>query len=133
MARDPEHARQHRARYPKNWPLISKRIRFGRAKGRCEWLGCQAQHGELHPVTGKQVILSVAHLDHQPENCADDNLLALCQRCHNRYDAPARIKGMLARRYARERAGQPTLFPLDGLTPQPSGLLKAPSLFPLDN
>jgi hypothetical protein len=33
-----------------------------------------------------RVILTVAHLDHQPENCADANLLAMCQYCHLRYD-----------------------------------------------
>ena len=29
-----------------------------------------------------RVVLTVAHLDHTPENCADENLLAMCQRCH---------------------------------------------------
>ena len=38
-------------------------------------------------VTLSHVVLTAAHLDHQPENCADENLLAGCQRCHNRYDA----------------------------------------------
>jgi len=28
--------------------------------------------------------------DHAPENCADDNLAHLCQRCHNKHDAPMR-------------------------------------------
>lgn len=32
------------------------------------------------------VVLTIAHLDHVPENCADDNLRAWCQRCHLRYD-----------------------------------------------
>jgi len=47
-----------------------------------------------------KVILTVAHLDHQPENCARENLRALCQRCHNRYDAPARRRGREKRRFA---------------------------------
>jgi 5-methylcytosine-specific restriction endonuclease McrA len=38
-----------------------------------------------------RIVLTVAHLDHQPENNADENLAALCQRCHNRYDMPHRI------------------------------------------
>ena len=29
----------------------------------------------------------MAHLDHDAQNCADDNLRALCQRCHLTYDA----------------------------------------------
>jgi len=32
------------------------------------------------------IVLTIAHLDHDPRNCADENLAALCQRCHNRYD-----------------------------------------------
>ena len=41
-----------------------------------------------------KVILTVAHLDHQPENCDLANLKCLCQRCHNAYDAPMRAKGI---------------------------------------
>jgi hypothetical protein len=33
-----------------------------------------------------RVVLTVAHLDHNPENCERSNLRALCQRCHLRYD-----------------------------------------------
>ena len=29
----------------------------------------------------------MAHLDHQPENSADKNLRAMCQKCHLNYDA----------------------------------------------
>ena len=32
------------------------------------------------------IVLTVAHLDHQPENCAPENLAALCQRHHLAYD-----------------------------------------------
>jgi hypothetical protein len=49
---------------------------------------------QIGPV---KVVLTVAHLDHTPENCADDNLAALCQRCHNRYDLPMRREGRKAR------------------------------------
>ena len=83
-----------KARYPKDWPAISKRIRE-RENQRCKW--CEAQNGEPHPITGSKVVLTVAHLDHTPENCADDNLAALCQRCHNRYDLPMRREGRKAR------------------------------------
>ena len=81
---------ENRHRYPPDWPQISARIRFERAGNRCEWPGCEAVNGEPHPITGSKVVLTVAHLDHQPENCADDNLMALCQRCHNAYDADHR-------------------------------------------
>lgn len=39
-----------------------------------------------------RIVLTVAHLDHTPENCADDNLKALCQRCHLVYDAKHHAK-----------------------------------------
>jgi hypothetical protein len=32
-------------------------------------------------------VLTIAHLDHTPENCADDNLRAWRQRHHLAYDA----------------------------------------------
>lgn len=47
-----------------------------------------------------RVVLTVAHLDHQPENCDPSNLRAWCQRCHNRYDAKMRRAGILERRRA---------------------------------
>ena len=31
-------------------------------------------------------MLTIAHLDHTPENCDPDNLKAWCQRCHLNYD-----------------------------------------------
>jgi hypothetical protein len=45
------------------------------------WCGDPPQ--ELRIV---RVVLTVAHLDHQPENCDDANLRAWCQRCHLHYD-----------------------------------------------
>jgi len=86
---------ENRARYPKDWKEISERVRFDRAGGLCECLGecgrhkglCAAVHGEPHHDTGSKVVLTVAHLDHQPENCDEDNLKAMCQRCHLAYDA----------------------------------------------
>lgn len=42
-----------------------------------------------------RIVLTVAHLDHTPENCADENLLHMCQGCHNRYDAPTRFRVQL--------------------------------------
>jgi 5-methylcytosine-specific restriction endonuclease McrA len=61
----------------------------------------------IHPVTGALVVLTIAHLDHNPENCDRDNLRALCQLCHNRYDAPVRALGIKQRRREAIRdAGQ---------------------------
>jgi len=108
---------ENRARYPANWKAISNRIRFDRAEGRCECTGhcgqdhagrCAAVHGEPHPETGSTVILTVMHLDHQPEHNDDTNLLAGCQRCHNRYDAPMRRAGIAHR--ARQQMAVADLF-----------------------
>ena len=53
------------------------------------------------------IVLTIAHLDHVPENCADENLAALCQRCHNWHDAKTRAIGIRAR--AHEKRGQAAL------------------------
>jgi len=70
--------------YPKNWKEISKNI-IAKAGNKCEF--CGAENHKPHPITKSKVILTVAHLDHNPANCDDNNLKALCQRCHLRYDA----------------------------------------------
>ena len=88
---------ENKSRYPKDWKAISQRIRE-RAGDKCEW--CGAKNDEPHPVTNSRVLLTVAHLDHTPENCQDDNLKALCQRCHNAYDAKERARGIRLRRKA---------------------------------
>lgn len=110
---------ENRGRYPADWREISRRIRFERAKGRCECEGecdtvhggrCTARNGQAHPVTRSRVVLTVAHLDHTPENCDDTNLRAMCQRCHLRYD---RHHHAATARVTREaRLG---LVPLSGL------------------
>lgn len=33
-----------------------------------------------------KIVLTIAHLDHTPENCAEENLRAWCQRHHLAYD-----------------------------------------------
>jgi hypothetical protein len=121
---------EEKARYPADWPEISRRIRE-REGQKCKW--CGAPNGatilrdkkdprkfKVHPVGScclggdpdckgaVKVVLTVAHLDHTPENCADDNLVALCQRCHLTYDAKHHAS---TARETRERAsGQRRLF-----------------------
>ena len=86
---------ENKSRYPKNWPEISRAIRDA-AGNKCQQ--CGAANGQPHPITGSLVVLTVAHLDHTPENCEPANLRAWCQKCHNAYDAPMRRAGI------RERA-----------------------------
>ena len=85
---------ENRHRYPKDWKQIRERI-LKRAGNRCEgspaYPVCRAINGaELRQLTRATVVLTIAHLDHTPENCAAENLRAWCQRCHNTYDAPHR-------------------------------------------
>ena len=49
-----------------------------------------------------RVVLTVAHLDHNPENCERDNLRALCQRCHLRYDKSHHAANAAATRHSRK-------------------------------
>lgn len=103
---------ENRALYPANWKRISLEIRRDRAKWRCEMIEggarCEATQGEPHPITRSTVVLTVMHLDHDPTHNADGNLLAACQRCHNRYDAPMRRRGIQER--AREALNTPDLL-----------------------
>ena len=99
------------SRYPDDWHEISKRIRFERAQNKCEW--CGAENYQPHPATGSKVILTVAHLgtDHQDGRKGDkhdkhdvreENLAALCQRCHLGYD----LKDHMRHRYENQREGK---------------------------
>ena len=49
-----------------------------------------------------KIVLTVAHLDHDPTNNADENLQALCQRCHLRHDHAHHQANAAATRRARK-------------------------------
>ncbi|MBN3815864.1 hypothetical protein G3N57_04245 [Paraburkholderia sp. Se-20369] len=51
------------------------------------------------------VVLTIAHLDHVPEHCEDNNLKALCQRCHLAYDAEHHAATARETRRARKAIG----------------------------
>lgn len=100
-------SKENKSKYPKDWPAISDRIRFGRAKYRCEMTTldgkrCTARHGHRHPYTGVIVVLTTAHLNHKEEDCSDENLKAACQLCHNRWDLAHRLRSR-QRRLRSER------------------------------
>jgi 5-methylcytosine-specific restriction endonuclease McrA len=78
---------ENKGRYPADWKAIRARI-LEDCQNKCEFCGV-----ENHSVRGgKKIVLTIAHLDHVPEHCARDNLRALCQRCHNTYDAKHRVQ-----------------------------------------
>jgi len=66
--------------YPPNWKFIAWKVK-DRGGWKCE--GCGRIHG---PCPG---ILTVHHIDFNPQNIEDDNLIALCQRCH------LKVQGMM--------------------------------------
>lgn len=112
-----------RSRYPDDWEAISRRIR-ARAGGRCECEGecglhrthpgprrCIERDGEQAVWAKGRVVLTVAHLNHDPMDCRDENLKAMCQRCHLRYDAPLhRRHAALTRRRHKIESGQRELL-----------------------
>ena len=122
---------ENRGLYPADWPEIRERIRK-RAGNQCERCGVPNHafgwrdgEGYFHILARNaswseidrerfrrgrcfKIVCTVAHLYHDPRDCRDDVLAFLCQRCHNRHDAPVRA----ARRREKllDRAGQQRLF-----------------------
>ncbi len=66
----------------------------------------RAKRKRIRADASCMVILTVAHLDQEPENMSDENLLALCQQCHNRLDAPYRPGHSRTTKYRRLVAGR---------------------------
>lgn len=125
-----------RSRYPADWEAISLRVRE-RAGNRCEWcglvngaIGFRDGRGEFWAVPVEQmaryrtlrIVLTVAHLGvpypegrpgdvHDKMDCRDENLAALCQRCHLNYDRDEHtFNAAWTRRRRRIAAGQMELL-----------------------
>lgn len=119
---------ENRHRYPADWAEIRERMlhratRWVEGVGmvpRCECRGecgrgthegqCPNFNGGEAYGTGSRVVLTIAHLDHTPENNHGSNLRAMCQGCHLHYDlehhAETRARTL---REAREASGQTQL------------------------
>jgi len=108
---------ENKARYPKDWKRIADAIRERagqRCEGSPAYPDCRVPNGAVgYREAGRwvqlgesidaaglaidtavddgfkvtRIVLTVAHLDHTPENCEPQNLKAMCQRCHLTYDA----------------------------------------------
>lgn len=80
-----------KGRYPADWKQIALEVKEA-AGWRCQRCGKQCRRpGEGLDTPGRaghQYTLTVHHIDHQPENCARENLVALCAPCHLRADYP---------------------------------------------
>jgi len=70
----------------------------GRLLGRCK-------ASEYCGSRWTRIVLTIAHLDHVPEHCDDENLRALCQRCHLAYDAQHHAETARLTRRARLAIG----------------------------
>jgi 5-methylcytosine-specific restriction endonuclease McrA len=121
-----------RHRYPKDWKSIRKHI-LERAGNRCEFCGIEngvigrrrsngsferfegmeAEVASLEGFRLTRIVLTVAHLDHTPENNADDNLRALCQRCHLAHDATEHRRNASDTRRRKRDASRPLLAGLE--------------------
>ena len=73
--------------YPENWDRISELVRK-RAGNKCEL--CWAKNHDKHWLTLARVVLTVHHINNDVTDNRRFNLLALCQRCHNKLDQPFR-------------------------------------------
>ena len=92
------------SKYPANWKVKSRFVRFVRAKNRCEW--CGAKNYQPHPLTGSIVVLTVAHIWQDLKYSSLLDLAALCQRCHLNHDRPHHIR----KRKQNKLKGQLKLF-----------------------
>jgi hypothetical protein len=92
------------SKYPDNWKEISSRIRFERAGNKCE--NCGVENYTINPQTGKKVILTVAHINHDTTDNREENLKALCQYCHLNLDRRDNNK---RRKYGKDFTGQQTI------------------------
>lgn len=123
-----------KSRYPDDWEAISRRIRFERAGGKCEWCGApDGQHirrykanlgmWELSSADASEdqewlkpvkVILTVHHAGvpkpdgspgdpHDKMDVREENLAALCQRCHLRADIRIHVSNARETRARKKR------------------------------
>lgn len=106
-----------RSKYPDDWEAVSRAIR-DRSGGRCECVGecglhadrrCEERHGDHAKWAKGKIVLTVAHMDHDPGHGDPARLKAMCQRCHLRYDLEHH-KASAARTRDRKR-GQQRLIP----------------------
>jgi hypothetical protein len=111
---------KNRGRYPGNWKDIVAEIRV-RAGNRCECMGecglhrtnpgprrcVEMNHAPARWAQGT-VVMTVAHLCHNPKCARRSHLRLMCNRCHLRYDLP--LHKANAARTRDGRRGQARLF-----------------------
>lgn len=75
--------------HSKEWQAFRGEL-LARAGNRCEgtpqFPACRAANRQPHPETGSQVVLTIAHMDHDESHADPQRCRALCQRCHLNWD-----------------------------------------------
>jgi len=65
----------------------NKRLIVRTEKGFLYWPdGMENEAWSLDGLKSVMIVLTIAHLDHDTTNNSDENLAALCQKCHLNYD-----------------------------------------------
>ena len=105
-------------KYGPEWPAFSRHIRFVRAEGQCECQGlcglhrgrrCTERHHTRAMFAKGTVRLTTAHVCACAPPCQNPNhVIAACQRCHLRIDAPRKAR---KRQEARQAKVRPLPYP----------------------
>lgn len=83
-----------KTKYPDDWDAIAARIK-DEAGWRCEKCGRQCRFpGEAFDTHRRT--LTVAHINHVEMDVRDENLVALCPKCHLAYDEVRKAMQRLA-------------------------------------
>ena len=99
-----------RDKYPDDWDDIAMRVKHA-ADWICQRCGMQCRKpGE--PFDTHKRTMSVMHLDHNPANCAPENLQPACSKCHLVYDAAHHAQNAAKTRRARKVAAGQVEMPL---------------------
>ena len=90
----------------RSWPDTHRQLTYAQARGFAQ--SCNDHAGGRADADGRRwfvVVLTIAHLVEGELDCPDEHLDALCQRCHNRLDAPMRRRNAARTRDGKKAIG----------------------------
>jgi len=89
-------------------PVSGNKTLNALGKGEVEFCLAREFTNEINHELGVKklllIVLTIAHIDHNPRNNSPENLKALCQQCHNRHDAKVRAAEIKSRRQKHQQA-----------------------------
>lgn len=95
------------SKYPENWKEIAFAVKDA-AGWKCEKCGKQCRRPKEKFDTHKRT-LTVAHINHVEQDCREENLVAMCPKCHLFYDGLRKQLQRLAKKRI-ERSKRNLLF-----------------------